>query len=626
MRNRSTLPARVLVGVVALAFTLQIAAADRTTPTPLPSHPGNIFLAGENVVVPAPPGEGDAWRVVNYEDKVVIKGQFKDGEAEVGPLPVGWYKLVRGGAGQLTNRAFLGVLEPLRAPTPLSSPICMDVAMAWFFPKEEPMRQVANLCQLAGINWVRDRLLWGELEPKRGEFVDRTRYDVSARVQMEAGLQVLQVAHVSAPWANANAKRFPPDLRDFYNFWREAARRWQGQVLAFEPWNEADITVFGGHTGSEMASLQKAAYLGLKAGNSNVIACLNVFAIRRAATLSDFHANEAWPYFDTYNLHHYEPLENYPALYADHRAVSAGKPLWVSECSVRVRWQGDEQLKELSGQNLRLQSEQATKTYALAIHEGAETVFYFVLPHYSERQLQYGVLRADLTPRPAYVAVAAAGRLLADAKPLGRVDTANTGIHGYVFDAKPDGERGDVLVIWSESETIYELPKPPRACFDHLGRKRAVDGNRLELGRAPLYVLLPKNARPPLIAPPAPAKSLPGKPGQLVLQALLPDEDTVLDKSAHTFQRGGSKTISIFLYNFGDTTARGGMRVTVPEKWKAEFPSQTEIAPGERKELALHLSNADAGDWTEATIRVTGDFGDDGQPVLSFRLTASSLP
>jgi hypothetical protein len=443
---------------------------------------------------------------------------------------------------------------------------------------------------------------------------------------MEAGLQVLQVAHVSAPWANPNTKRFPPDLRDFYNFWHEAARRWQGQVLAFEPWNEADIAVFGGHTGSEMASLQKAAYLGLKAGNSNVIACLNAFAIRRAATLSDFHANEAWPYFDTYNLHHYELLENYPSLYADHRAVSAGKPLWVSECSVRVRWQGDEQLKELSGQNLRLQSEQATKTYALAIHEGAKTVFYFVLPHYSERQLQYGVLRADLTPRPAYVAVAAAGRLLADAKPLGRVDTANTGIHGYIFDAKPDGERGDVLVIWSESETIYELPKPPRACFDHLGRKRAVDGNRLELGRAPLYVLLPKNARPPLTAPPAPAKLLPGKPGQLVLQALLPDEDTVLDQSAHTFQSGGSKTISTFLYNFGATAARGELRVTVPEKWKAEFASRVEVEPGGRKEVALRIASADAGDWTEATIRVTGDFGDAGQPVLSFRLIASSLP
>lgn len=625
-----TLPSPTLAWLppvfLAIASLVRSDATPRTVPSPLESHPGNVFLVGESVAVPAPPGQGDAWRVVDYEDKVVIKGRLKGGKAEVGPLPVGWYKVVRGGAGQLTNRTFVGVLEPLRAPTPLNSPICMDVAMAWFFPQEEKMREVANLCQLAGINWVRDRLLWGELEPQRGEFVGHTRYDVSARVQTEAGLQVLQVAHLSAAWANPDTKRFPPDLRDFYNFWREAARRWQGQVLAFEPWNEADIPMFGGHTGSEMATIQKAAYLGLKAGNSNVIACLNVFAIRRATTLGDFHANEAWPYFDTYNLHHYEPLEHYPALYADHRAVSAGRPLWVSECSVRVRWQGDEQLKELSGQNLRLQSEQATKTYALAIHERAQTVFYFVLPHYSERQLQYGVLCADLTPRPAYVAVAAAGRLLADAKPLGRVAATNTAIQGYVFDATPDGEPGNVLVIWSDSETTYELPKPPRACFDHLGRKRAVKGNRLELGRAPLYVLLPKNARPPLIPPPAPAKRLPGQPAQLVLRALLPDEDTVLDQSAHRFARNGSKTVPIFLYNFGDTTVRGGLCVNAPEKWKTEFSSQVEIGPGKRKELALRLSNADAADWTEAAIRITGDFGEAGQPVLSFRLVSSPPP
>ena len=38
------------------------------------------------------------------------------------------------------------------------------------------------------------------------------------------------------------------------------------------------IDVFGGHTGCEIASLQKASYLGLKAGNPNVIVCEAVFA------------------------------------------------------------------------------------------------------------------------------------------------------------------------------------------------------------------------------------------------------------------------------------------------------------------------------------------------------------
>ena len=275
----------------------------RAIPRPLPSHPGNIFLAGELVSVTAPSGGAESWRAVDYEGKTVVEGRLEKGRAELGKLPVGYYELAWGEAA-VSNRVSLGVLEPLRAPTPLTSPIGIDVAMAWFYPKES-MAAPANLCALAGMNRVRDRLSWPELEPKRGEFAASTRYDDSAQAQVAAGLKVLQVAHASAPWANPNGMHFPLDLRDIQAFYREMARRWQGQVEAFEPWNEADIKEFGGHTGSEMATLQKAAYLGLKAGNSNVVACLNVFAIHRQATLSDFGANEAWPYFDTFNLHHY---------------------------------------------------------------------------------------------------------------------------------------------------------------------------------------------------------------------------------------------------------------------------------------------------------------------------------
>ncbi len=234
-------------------------------------------------MVPVPPGEGETWRAVDYENNLVANGACKKGMAETGPLPVGWYKIVRT-AGHATNEVYFGVLEPLRAPTPLSSPIGIDVAAAWFYP-DARLDGAINLCQLAGMNRVRDRLLWSEIEPRRGEFAPHTRYDKVLRAQRSAGLQVLDVNHLSAGWANTNSARFPPDLRDIYNFYRELAHRWQGQLAAFEPWNEAAIRDFGGHTGSEMATFQKAAWLGLKAGNPELIVCQNVFAIHRLATL-----------------------------------------------------------------------------------------------------------------------------------------------------------------------------------------------------------------------------------------------------------------------------------------------------------------------------------------------------
>ena len=589
----------------------------RSIPRPLPSHPGNIFLAGEAVSVPAASGAAETWQATDYDGKTVAEGRVDQGRAELGKLPVGYYDLTWG-AGGGSNRVSLGVLAPLRAPTPFTSPIGIDVAMAWFFTKDK-MAAPANLCALAGMNRVRDRLSWPEIEPQRGQFAADTRYDASAQAQVAAGLQILQVAHNSPAWANPHTMHFPLDLRDVYSFYREMAYRWRGQVAAFEPWNEADIKEFGGHTGSEMATLQKAAYLGLKAGNSNVIACLNVFAIHRAATLSDFGANDAWPYFDTFNLHHYEPLQGYPRLYADFRAVSGGRPLWVTECSVRVRWKGEERLRELTPEDQRLQSERVTKTFALALHQGAQAIFYFMLPHYSEGQLQYGLLHSDLTPRPGYLALAAVGRLLADAKPLGRVALANKTGQAYFFSAHPDGKRAVVVVAWAQDPTSVELPAAPVACFDHLGRSLPVAGKGLAVGSAPVYAVLPGGTQAKLLPPPKPAKRLPGEPGPVVLQALLPDERIVLDKSAYKLPAQPTNSIPVFVYNFGAEKAQGRLSLTVPQGWTGELPRVVDVAPGERKELALKLAPAGTNGWSEASVRITGDFGGESQPVLSVR-------
>jgi hypothetical protein len=399
-----------------LALPPASALTTRPSPQPLPQHPGNIFLAGEPVTVNLPAPRTNRWVLYNYEEEKLA--EFPPGGEDalrLGALPVGFYQVRASNARPIT----LGVLAPLAHPTPTNSPIGLDVAMAWFYATNQ-MDAVANLCALAGINWVRDRLNWGEMEPRREQFAGPNRYDASARAQAQAGLRVLQVNHSSPRWANPDGRRFPLDLREAYRFYREMARRWHGQVLAFEPWNEADITMFGGHTGSEMAALQKAAYLGLKAGNPAVIACLNVFALPNKAQLADLNDNQAWPYFETFNLHHYAQFDEYPRIYAAFRAVSAGRPLWVTECSLPVQWSGDEKLKEPTDAALRTQAERVAKTFAASLHEGSVATYYFLLPHYSEGKTQFGVLHADLTPRPAFVALAAAGRLLAVARPLGR--------------------------------------------------------------------------------------------------------------------------------------------------------------------------------------------------------------
>ncbi len=59
---------------------------ERTFPKPLSEHPGNIFVAGEEVVASLPAEWSGPWRVVDYDGKQVAEGQAT-GKINLGRLP-----------------------------------------------------------------------------------------------------------------------------------------------------------------------------------------------------------------------------------------------------------------------------------------------------------------------------------------------------------------------------------------------------------------------------------------------------------------------------------------------------------------------------------------------------------
>ena len=60
----------------------------------------------------------------------------------------------------------------------------------------------------------------------------------------------------------------------------EAKDEFKGKVVAYEPWNEGNIAVFGAQSTDQRASYQKAAFLGLRAGagSADLHVCNNVLA------------------------------------------------------------------------------------------------------------------------------------------------------------------------------------------------------------------------------------------------------------------------------------------------------------------------------------------------------------
>ena len=628
----------VLLGTLLSSAGLAL-ASQREIPKPLPEHPGNIFLAGEEVSVRLPgdrQGAFGAWWItmVGLWPMVAAPGRS---------VWAGWpsdtMNFVERAAMQQNRRPPPSPCLHFQAPTPTSSPIDCDVAMGTL-PKQE-IAAMANFCALAGVNWTRERFSWSALEKTPGRFERECLYDAAIDILTAAGLKVLQVSHSSPPWAAAADRgRFPVDLRDAYRFYREAARRWRGKVAAIEPWNEADAWDFGNHTGGEIATMQKASYLGLKAGNPQVIVCQNAFCSNRSpGTIDDFRANRAWPYFDTFNHHNYEPYFHYDEHYAAFRTISAGRPMWLTECGLTVPWSGDALAKEPNGPDLRVQTGIVVKTFVHSIFEGSAATFYFILRNYGEGHKQFGLLHNDLTPRPGYLALAAVGRLLSDARPLGRINTANPNLYAFVFRAKPDGKPRDVLVAWIDdkpefpSQATAPLGQPeklnlgaaPIAVYDNIGRQRSGGDATLEITIWPKFAVLPEGAaaRLDLAPPPAPSPWLEGKPSPVVLQAVLPKSRVLLKPSAYRVVRGTSDRIPVCVYNFSEKKARGRLAVRGPRGWNIKLPESVEAAPGQRVSLELTL-DVPASATGLHDIAIDGDFGPLGKPVVSFRLEPQS--
>ncbi len=617
------------IGLIVCMSAISPRAAPAAVPPapaiPLPAlkaHPWNVFVTGEHVRIPLPAPDATEWRLWDYDGRERTHGVPARGWAEIGPLPPGYYE-VHESNGKRTLKVSLAVLWPATQEPPADSPVSLDVASAWRFG-EGQRALAANFCRLLGVNWVRDRCNWIEMEPSRGVFAQITAYDVSVAVEASRNLRVLEVNHFTPRWANPNASRFPLDLRDAYRFYRTTARRWQGRVQAFEPWNEPDIDVFGGHAGSQIAAFQKAAYLGIKAGNSNAVVCQTVFATPNDGILDDFQANETGPYFDTFNFHSYGAVEDYPSIFAEFRSVSAGKPMWLTECNLPLHWSGDPQLQDLSDTDARLQAERLPKVYASALYEGVANIFYFTLAHYAEGQIQYGLLHADDTPLPGVVSLAAVGRFLATAKPIGRLRFGDSPVMAFCFHLEPAEGPKDMMVLWSTNQPVtVALPGPPTQGYDLLGRVIKHPETNFKATARPVYLMFPSHflAGAPMEPPPRPPARQAGTPSPVVMQPPMLYRLNA-QQSAYRLEAGKENRMPVEIYNFSDKELEGAVQLTTPPNWTGAFAETVKIPPGGVVEEFLTLHPQASMTETPDVVRLDGDFGAAGHPVLSFRAVA----
>ncbi len=617
-------------------------------------HPGNVFLTDEVIRVRIPEERHGVrqWCVTNETEAEVLRGVMPPDTAtavEIGKLPPGWYRIGWSDAsGKEQAWTTAAVLTPLLAPTPQDSPICVDSATAWFAEGDPGnQKRLSQLAALAGVNWVRDRMRWRDIQPQPDQLLENTTYDSSATIQHDHGLKVLQVFHDTPRWAalpQRGTGRIPTDLRHVYRFARAMSQRYQGRVQAWEPWNEANVANFGGHTMDEICSYQKAAYLGFRAGDSGVTVCWNaITGIPTERQTDAILLNEAWSYFDTYNIHTYDWADGYERLWGPARRAACGKPLWITESDRGMAMDSHSPTQDLSPQNQLLKAQYITQSYVQSLHAGAHRHFHFVLGQYREGNTQFGLLRYDMTPRPGYVALATLGRLLAGARRLGRFEQADHAeLHAYAMRARPQGREQDVLILWAEKNVDWpdrgkmaidwRVPSDLQIehAYDYLGRTRPLD-NQYTLTSAPLFLLLPKGEcdRLPLTRSTASPRR-PDVPSSVVLQCALPRGSAVkLERIPwaweyeYAFRPGVEREVPVYVYNFGSKAIRGTVRLErAPEGCQVQ-PDQwsIELQPMERRQLTARVvvSGERTGQADNDWILLRGDLDVDHQPVVAFR-------
>jgi len=545
-------------------------------------RPGNLFAHGKKVVVhvEARGAKSLDWRVTDCDGQEVGAGRAGSaaGKAmiEIRDLPRGYYE-VSAKAGTRKAKLALGVVTDHSATDPPSGRLNVDGATAWLERKGRH-ETLARMLRMVGIGWVRERFSWGATEPQKGK-VRWQQYDAVADAFTKHGVRVYQIFHDSPGWSHGGKKgtRNPQDLRDVYRFAKRLAEHYQGRVRAWEVWNEPDI-FFWPDLGDTFAGVQKAAYLGFKAGDPKLPVLLGSFCRGYCAFDEGLFEAGISEYFDIFNWHTYLPPAHYPATLSRYlellkRYGCGDRPVWLTEAGIRL--QAREPGGELNAADERRQADFVPKSFAWSLAAGTDRHFFFVYPYYLERGVQFGSLRKDLSPRPGFIAIAAAVDTLGEARYLGCY--ASPRKDGFTALAFHNGSRR-VLVLWSSKPREVELSVAVKrvALANVVGRResRTTKGGRLKLsvGPSPRYVIgLGKEAMGRLAGRPR----LPGKlPANNPSPVVIRGEARVaaIDKNANCYMIGdGAFTYTVEACNLTEReSANGRIQLEAPKGWKVE--------------------------------------------------------
>jgi hypothetical protein len=347
----------------------------------------------------------------------------------------------QGVGAMATAVAALGVALVAVAPVPAGAEVPGNVPAVsvnyhamWSDYTDQERNAVLDRMVAAHVEWVRIDFGWRALEEHcRGcigqWYVDRADRAVDAA--RARGLKVLMMFWMTPDWANGGRGPYvpPSDPREYAKRARWMAEHFRGRVDAWEVWNEPNEDYFWDGTASQYAAMLKAAYPAFKAGDPGATVVLGGPDYNDTGWLQSLYGAGVRGSFDVMATHPYQGQHDDPPETPDtdgdniwllthveavHELMGrwgdGAKPIWFTEFGWSAHPnQGDEAPWEV-GVTRQQQADYLIRTLRLVAerYPYVTNVFWYNERNRDSDNVQvnnYGLLRRDLSPKPAYRAL-----------------------------------------------------------------------------------------------------------------------------------------------------------------------------------------------------------------------------
>jgi hypothetical protein len=304
----------------------------------------------------------------------------------------------------------------------------------WDDYTDRQRRVVLDRLAAAGVKWLRIDVGWDSIEWAEGR---RMRYEVRrlssvVKKARARGMHVLVTLWRTPGWANGGAgPTVPPtNPRDYARFARWAAARWAGRIDAWEIWNEPNPRQsFWNGSVQRYVTLLRSAYPAIKRGDPKAKVVIGGPSLNDTEWLREVYAAGARGSFDVMATHPYmgpsdlapetldrsgENIYLMDHVRAVHRLMvrhgDGNKPIWFTEFG----WSSHGGNRDLPNWEWGVSKKTQAHFLIRAIRfVGKRHPYVTHMFWYTERNTRtgnvqndnYGLLRHDLSPKPAYRAL-----------------------------------------------------------------------------------------------------------------------------------------------------------------------------------------------------------------------------